>query len=54
MTEKQASVLVSDLGYAVVVGDKVKRILRKVSFVLGAGDMCAILGPSGAGKRYMH
>ena len=51
MINQDASVCVSNLSYAVVVKERVKRILRKISFYLANGDMCAILGPSGAGKR---
>ena len=42
-----------DLCYSVVVDGKLKRIVKNVNFGLEAGDMCALMGPSGAGKRYV-
>lgn len=42
---------VVDLSYSVLVNKKSKQLLNGVSFSLEAGDMCAIMGPSGAGKR---
>ena len=42
----------SDLCYSVIVDGKLKRILKNVTFSLDSGDMCALMGPSGAGKRY--
>jgi ABC-type multidrug transport system ATPase subunit len=45
------SVCVHKLSYAMVVEDKLKRIIRQTSFYLNPGDMCAVMGPSGAGKR---
>ena len=43
-----------DLCYSVVVDGKLKRIVKNVNFGLASGDMCALMGPSGAGKRYEH
>ena len=40
-----------DLCYSIVVNGKMKRILKNVSFSLVPGNMCALMGPSGAGKR---
>ena len=42
-----------DLCYSVTFGTTVKKILRNVSFSLDPGEMCALMGPSGAGKRYV-
>ncbi len=41
----------SDLCYSVVVDGKLKRIVKNVNFGLETGDLCALMGPSGAGKR---
>ena len=41
-----------DICYSIVLKGKLKRILKNISFGLEPGDMCAIVGPSGAGKRY--
>lgn len=49
--EKGARLDAVDLTYSVVVKDKVKRILKHVSFGLEPGDLCAVMGSSGAGKR---
>lgn len=41
-----------DLCYAIVnQAGKMKRLLKNVSFCLEPGDLCALMGPSGAGKR---
>ena len=43
---------VVDLTYGVVNDKKeVKRLLKNVSLTLQSGNMCALMGPSGAGKR---
>ena len=46
---------VVNLSYSVEVGKgkerKEKQLLNNVSFSLEKGDMCALMGPSGAGKR---
>ena len=47
-----AKVDVTDLCYSVVVNGKMKRLLKNVCFNLDPGDLCALMGPSGAGKRY--
>ena len=47
-----AKVDVTDLCYSVVVNGKMKRLLKNVSFNLDPGNLCALMGPSGAGKRY--
>jgi ABC-type glutathione transport system ATPase component len=47
---------VEHLCYSVQVGNKkseVKNILKDVSFRLRPGSMCALMGPSGSGKRYL-
>lgn len=42
-----------DLSYGVHSKDnKVKRLLKNVSLTFKSGTMCALMGPSGAGKRY--
>lgn len=48
---------VENLCYSVQVGSKkseVKNILKDVSFRLRPGSMCALMGPSGSGKRYCN
>jgi ABC-type multidrug transport system fused ATPase/permease subunit len=42
---------VVDLTYGVVKDKVVKRLLKNVSLSFKAGNMCALMGPSGAGKR---
>ena len=51
-TKRGAKVDAVDLCYSIVVNGKMQRILKNVSFGLDSGDMCALMGPSGAGKRY--
>jgi ABC-type multidrug transport system ATPase subunit len=46
-----AMVGIHNLSYALLKDGKLKRILKATSFYLEKGNMCAILGPSGAGKR---
>jgi ABC-type multidrug transport system fused ATPase/permease subunit len=42
-----------DVTYAVMgANKKPKRLLKNVSLTFRAGTMCALMGPSGAGKRY--
>lgn len=52
---KGSKVDAMDLCYSIVVTKKGKRkmqrILKNVSFGLEPGNMCALMGPSGAGKR---
>ncbi len=41
-----------DVTYAVMGANKrPKRLLKNVSLTFKAGTMCALMGPSGAGKR---
>ena len=42
---------VQDLSYNVQSRGKTKVILRNLSFRLEAGSLCALMGPSGSGKR---
>ena len=42
---------VKTLSYSVLVNNKMKQLLKNVSFTLEKGSMCALMGPSGAGKR---
>lgn len=42
---------VVDLSYGVIKDKVVKRLLKNVSISLKSGTMCALMGPSGAGKR---
>ena len=52
-SQKGAKLDVTDMCYAIVNSKgKMKRILKNVGFSLEPGDMCALMGPSGAGKRY--
>lgn len=46
------SVDVVNISYCVTVNGKVKQLLRDVNLSLQTGEMCALMGPSGAGKRY--
>jgi ABC-type multidrug transport system ATPase subunit len=46
-----AKVDVVDLCYSVALNGKMKRLLTNVSFNLDSGNLCALMGPSGAGKR---
>lgn len=40
-----------NVSYSVEVGSTVKKLLIDVNLHISAGDMCAVMGPSGAGKR---
>lgn len=42
---------VKNLSYSVDLGKKTKNLLKNVSFALEPGTLCALMGPSGAGKR---
>ena len=43
---------VANVSYSVKLGkNNVKNLLKNVSFSLEPGNMCALMGPSGAGKR---
>ena len=42
---------VQKVSYSVNIGKDVKNLLKNVSFTLEPGNMCALMGPSGAGKR---
>lgn len=49
---------ISDLTYGILgANKKVKRLLKRVNLSLSSPSMCALMGPSGAGKRlffYIH
>lgn len=42
---------VINLSYSVEINKVVKQILHKVDLRLHPGEMCALMGPSGSGKR---
>ena len=42
---------VKNLNYSVIVNKQTRKLLRDVTFHLEPGEMCALMGPSGAGKR---
>lgn len=42
---------VVDVCYSVTIDKKTKQLLRNVNLRLDPGEMCALMGPSGAGKR---
>jgi ABC-type lipoprotein export system ATPase subunit len=41
-----------DLSYSVYFNGKRHALLKNINFHLNRGDMCALMGPSGAGKRF--
>ena len=43
-----------NVSYNVTVGKVVKRLLKDINLRINGGDMCAVMGPSGAGKRLVH
>lgn len=47
---KGTSIDVINLSYSVKSGEKIKKLLREVSFSIEPGCMAALMGPSGAGK----
>lgn len=51
--QEGVTVDVVNCSYTVTVGGKVKQLLRDVNLNLQPGEMCALMGPSGAGKRYI-
>ena len=44
---------VIDVSYSLTAGNIEKLLLQNVNLMLEPGDMCALMGPSGAGKRCM-
>lgn len=48
---RHMSVLVAQLSYSVKFGKNEKVILQNINMLLKSGDMCALMGASGAGKR---
>jgi ABC-type multidrug transport system ATPase subunit len=42
---------VRDVSYSVFYGGKEKKLLRNINMRLEPGEMCALMGSSGAGKR---
>lgn len=42
---------IGDVCYSVFLNGEEKKLLQHVSFHLEPGDMCALMGASGAGKR---
>lgn len=51
-TSQGVSIDMFDVTYGVVVDGKVKRLLKNVNCSFNSGSMIALMGPSGAGKRY--
>jgi ABC-type lipoprotein export system ATPase subunit len=43
-----------NVSYNVTVGKVVKRLLKDINLRINEGDMCAVMGPSGAGKRFFN
>ncbi len=44
---------VRNVSYSVFSNGKDKKLLRNISFRLDPGEMCALMGSSGAGKRFL-
>lgn len=42
---------VVDVSYSLNIDGKMRQLLRNVSFQLNPGELCALMGSSGAGKR---
>lgn len=53
-TTEGLTIDVINLSYGLYLGSKrsFKKILHEVSFHLRPGSLCALMGPSGSGKRY--
>lgn len=49
--DEGVSVDVINVSYCVMANGKEKQLLRDVNISLQPGEMCALMGPSGAGKR---
>jgi ABC-type glutathione transport system ATPase component len=44
---------VINLSYSLKINNKLKALLKNISFRVYPGELCALMGSSGAGKRYM-
>jgi ABC-type dipeptide/oligopeptide/nickel transport system ATPase subunit len=56
-SRKGTRIDVSHLSYGVYLGNtkkQFKHILRDISFAVQPGTLCALMGPSGSGKRYFY
>ena len=42
---------IKNVSYSVFINGEERKLLQNISFHLDAGDMCALMGASGAGKR---
>ena len=43
---------IKNVSYSVFINGEERKLLQNISFHLDAGDMCALMGASGAGKRF--
>lgn len=44
----------TNVSYSVIINKIEKHILHDITFKVIPGELCALMGPSGSGKRYLN